>query len=565
MTLRILVANLIMLLMCACSQHEGNERLQYIAELASDYPEEALSCLGSINPGELSENDLHYYYFLTIKASDKAAIHYKSDSLICKIIEFYSSHKDEDIYPEVLYYGARAYRAQGDNLTAMHYFQLALSELSDDKRFLNLRHEIASQYGECLSAIKLYDRALSVIKSAIEISREMKDTSAFISYQILLAATLIQAEKLHSAESVLLSILRNYPSISPTERANAKMYLGVVYRKQRKMDSAISYLREAPHYVSKTMKHCALAHTAYTYLEIGQSDSAYHYANQLINGDDTSYRQAGFDILLAPELRNNIHSDSLDRYISDYRELVNNFYDKNDAQVAINQQNLYNYQKQEHSRLEKMHTNGIQKWRIGGLGLLGGIFIIGLIMLVLKIKNKNYVKALQHDNNNSSEEIAPKIKSESINAGLYCLADQSIVQDLREQLKNELLSKLDSASSYIVPMEILQSEPYGQIKQYIVADQVVREDAAVWGELERVVIECAPKFKYNLNLLTKGKMSARDFQTALLIKCGVKPSEIVILFGVSNGAIISRRETLCVKVFGRKVGVKTIDSIIRLL
>lgn len=84
-------------------------------------------------------------------------------------------------------------------------------------------------------------------------------------------------------------------------------------------------------------------------------------------------------------------------------------------------------------------------------------------------------------------------------------------------------------------------------------------------DLEHVVLESSPGFKTNLTLLTLGKLTTLDLHTALLIKCGIKPSQMTILLGRSNGAIISRRETLCLKVLDQKMGVKVIDHIIRLL
>ena len=63
-----------------------------------------------------------------------------------------------------------------------------------------------------------------------------------------------------------------------------------------------------------------------------------------------------------------------------------------------------------------------------------------------------------------------------------------------------------------------------------------------------------PKFKENLLLLTLGKMTTAELRTALLIKIGIKPSEMIILLGKSNGAIISRRESLCLKVLDKKWG-----------
>ena len=78
-------------------------------------------------------------------------------------------------------------------------------------------------------------------------------------------------------------------------------------------------------------------------------------------------------------------------------------------------------------------------------------------------------------------------------------------------------------------------------------------------------MEISPDFIVNLRLLTQGRLSDVELQTALLLKCGMHPSDLKVLFSKSNGAIVSRRETLSVKIFDRKIGVTIIDSIIRLL
>ena len=52
---------------------------------------------------------------------------------------------------------------------------------------------------------------------------------------------------------------------------------------------------------------------------------------------------------------------------------------------------------------------------------------------------------------------------------------------------------------------------------------------------------------------------------ALLIRCGLKPTEVAILLGRSKGALSSRRGYICEMIFGEKLGVKVMDDIIWLL
>lgn len=87
----------------------------------------------------------------------------------------------------------------------------------------------------------------------------------------------------------------------------------------------------------------------------------------------------------------------------------------------------------------------------------------------------------------------------------------------------------------------------------------------LWRKLEESVIDSSREFKYRLNLLTGGKIKTQDYHVALLIKCGISPTNISILIGRAKGTVSYRREALCEKVFGEKYGVKVIDDVIRLL
>lgn len=65
--------------------------------------------------------------------------------------------------------------------------------------------------------------------------------------------------------------------------------------------------------------------------------------------------------------------------------------------------------------------------------------------------------------------------------------------------------------------------------------------------------------------MANGKLTNNDYHTALLIKCGVAPTQMAGIFCLTKGAIVSRRESLCTKFFGENLGTKVIDDIIRLL
>ena len=118
-------------------------------------------------------------------------------------------------------------------------------------------------------------------------------------------------------------------------------------------------------------------------------DSAYFYSRELIHSPDSMHRQIGYQVILSPELRKFINTDTLDQYICEYRDLLETFYDENKNQLAINQQNLYNYQLHEREKAEAEEYNKtLWKW-ITGLAFASIIMV--LVILFLKNRDKNHI------------------------------------------------------------------------------------------------------------------------------------------------------------------------------
>jgi hypothetical protein len=174
-------------------------------------------------------------------------------------------------------------------------------------------------------------------------------------------------------------------------------------------------------------------------------------------------------------------------------------------------------------------------------------------LLKLHIALENINKLTEKLNIKSQEEATTVVKTGN-------------VAELRLQLRNKLIELAQSNQQpKTVDSAIICSAAYAELRNLIDSEKNIKEDDELWGKLEATVLGCAPNFKTNLQLLTGGKLSRSDYRTALLIRCGITPSEMAILLGRSKGTISSRRESLCYKVFDEKLGTKAIDSIIHLL
>ncbi len=139
-------------------------------------------------------------------------------------------------------------------------------------------------------------------------------------------------------------------------------------------------------------------------------------------------------------------------------------------------------------------------------------------------------------------------------------------QVLRDRLRKSLLEMVENHEGDVsVSPVIKDSDAYAKLQEMIRTGKILKDEDTLWNEIEEIVLNSSPHFKKNLNLLTDGKLKKTGYYTALLIKCGVRPSEMLILFSLTNGAIISRRENLSLKMFDKKIKAKDIDNVIRAL
>lgn len=566
-----------------CSNRNNDDRLIRIANIVSESPDEALCSLDSINYHSLSKDNQYLYDFLTIKAKDKAYIQHTSDSGILKVIKYYSGNKKDTLYAEALYYGGRVYSDLGDQPTALQYFQKSLDQLNSTKNHLKLKYTVLSQTGRLLTSLRLFDESIPYIKSTIDIEKQLKDTLHIIYDLQLLGGTYLRAGNYSAADTAFHEALKYCTNVPAYHTAKTKMYLASVKYYQGDLDSALLLIRNTQNEVISRVRNSVLGYASNIYLNNNILDSAFLFAHELINSPDKTNKEIGYQVILAPKIRKNLDLDTIDRYIAEYRDLLENYYDENQSQLAISQQSMYNYQIQQRER-EK--TEAYNKKLIVTIFIIV-FFVLILIIIILYLKNRNKSNLLklhiaidninklkqrlnlvennnEADSNHSSNHLDIDTnfnKKETTIVSHY----HNTTSQLREELRNSLLSVYQNNSTVSLSHIILKSPVYHELQNKIKNGAVLQDEDIFWEELEKLVIQASPEFKINLQLLTGGKLTATDLHTSLLIKCHVTPSQMSSLLSRTKGAIASRRESLCFRVFDKKLGTKVIDGIIRLL
>ncbi|MDE5877645.1 MAG: hypothetical protein K2H47_09165, partial [Muribaculaceae bacterium] len=377
-----------------------DSRLTEIERLSEEYSDTAaataVSRLELIDRSALSGSDRRYYDFLRVKTADKAYITHTSDSLILSVIDYAASHRRELSYPEALYYGGRVYSDLGDYPTALRYFQQALDEMpeSDDSKNQVLHRRMLSQIGRLLGTLRLYNEAPPYIERAIGIASAMKDSIPILQNTQLLGAIYLEMEDYSTAERKFRTAYSIAEKVSPVDCYTQQMYLGVIKYYKRELDSALFLIRPALNCMDTLDRNYAMVYLGDIYLKEGKLDSAFMYARHLIWDEDSYNRPAGYKLALSSELRKFIPEDSLNFYLDGYWNLLQESLNNNESRNAVLQNSVYNYKLHERKRVKA-------EVLIDRLGLLMTYILILLLLLIVVVlyqKNRNRKNLLRlHD------------------------------------------------------------------------------------------------------------------------------------------------------------------------
>ncbi len=565
-----------------CRRHEADGRLARVAGIVSAQPEEALRMLGAVDRDSLREADRHYYDLLSVKAADKAYITHVSDSTVLDVINYYASHGPDSLRAESLYYGGRVYRDMGDYPTSLRYFQSALDMLPEDTPYLTLRAHTLSQTGRVLNTLRLYEQAIPYIEESIRVDSVLNDSLGLMFDTQLLGAVYLYSKQFDKSEYTFEAAKKLAKQVSPVDAYQQDVYLALLSQTKGDLRKALNLIRHKVDSVHPDNRSHALSCAATIYFESGLLDTAYVYAREILKEQPITNRITGYHVILSPQLRDYVDEDSIYSYVTDYMRIMETSLNQNGAKEALIQNSQYNYKIHERERLK------LERIRSVLLKCIVAIILVMLALLVvilyLKVsKQKSVIRlhealdnlnilrqSLTGKNNIGTAEDGLLDFDQSANSKSIIervsMVDNENLETLRGRIKKELLAlQRDQELKTEISSVILLSTAYSKLQTFIEKGKIINETNEIWKELEDVVIKSSNEFNYRLKLLMGENLKRSDYHLALLIKCGVSPTQMTILLGKAKGTISYRREALCVKMFGEKMGVKVVDDIIRSL
>lgn len=555
--IKTLLISALSILFIACS-HRGNVvDFDYIEKVISDSPERAIVILDSIDRSSLTEADRHLADLLSIESRDKAYITHTSNSLVLDVMDYYSSHKDDRLYPLALYYGGRVYSDLGDYPTALRYFQSALDVIPDDTDNLELKSAALSQTGRLLDNLKLHSDAIPYLEKSIEIGKQSGDTFNLTYDYSLLSQVNIKVGNLPAARKYNAEAIRLATALSEIEQADMALELASILHREHKTDSALMVIRGLPDKVDPLCRNYSLAIAAQIYLDANVQDTAYIYARQLAMSN-SPYKRTGFKIMFSPKLKGLVPKDTLLFYQPIYDRAIENYLDTYEASEAIIQNSQYNYQL--HVREKEKAEAGKNKLYllVCIISVLAALAVIGLLWL--RMRNLREIVRLQM----TLDTLRDFRQNQNMEP------TGSTVNTQQEILRKKILHEFNSpkqvgCNSPVVKESIILSDIYQRLENFIAKNKSIPDSDGLWEELAQLIAVDSPEFRTRLNTLTNCKITDSEFRVALLIRCGISPSSMAILLNRTKSTISSRRSTLSYKIFGSGNNIKLLNPLILFL
>ena len=476
----------------------------------------------------MNDDNLYYYYLLTLKAADKSFIPHTSDTLARRIVAHYEEGGDERLLPEVYYYAGRVYRDIGDAPQALDYFQKALDLMENDTTNLKLKSVVYSQMGYTAYLCNLYDKALEMHRGCYNCAVHAKDTVGMICGLMDMATCQVRIHNLDSAYFLYKKALKIGEAYKEKKiLASVKSQLASLLYSQGLYEEALSNIRYSLKHSNPQNMSPVFCITADVFAALYKTDSALYYYRKILEVGNIYAKQDAYKWLSHFYQKKGKIKEAL-IYTDYYKNTLDSVYKITATEAVARMNSLYNYQirEKENIRLKDENQKKQNLILILFTAVLFSIVIISYTIVytkekrrALRFKLEKYEMLLQEENKRPAEE--------------------------KHQRTNN----------------IINSEIYGQIRQ-IINDpyKSLRMSDELWEELSCEVKNTYPNFDNRLRELCK--MSVLDYRVCLLIKIGANPTDIAHLTFKSKSGIGSIRRKLYERAFGKKGESKDWDNVI---
>lgn len=541
----ILLLSSLLLLLYACD--DNSTKTDQILKEAESYintePEKALSILDSIPyPDELDIEKLYDYILLQVQAKDKTYKDITGDSIVFEIKKYYKEHKNEAKLAMATYYCGRILDESSLPHKAMTEYLEAEAVLDETDGNANLKGLVQSSIGLAFyrenmegEARQRFFNARRYYMEADNIRNEIISTSQ-IGLTYMLSANNDSAYFYYQKALGMADQLKNN-DIQVMIRQN----IGVIYRGQRKYETAKKYFNEALEYsntdISKARVYNNLAKVYQGEVKI---DSALYYlstALELIKDQPSSNVYLSTYKSFSDVYESIQDYQTALTYNKQYGIALRKFFDKDQGEAISNIQRKYNYELVRNTN-NKLKIQQLTTYLIGA-----GIFIVMMfgILYFFRLSKKHRIQGLEKEKQISHLNTMAKGFNEKENS-----------------FRARLLYQFDiMRKSALLEGYLREDEKKIGLKLVKKFNEVVyNQETLDWDMLYNTMNELHDGF-FDILREAFPELDEPEFRICCLIYTDFSNSEMSVIMRCSSNTITARRSTI-----RKKIGIKYYGSII---
>ena len=298
------------------------------------------------------------------------------------------------------------------------------------------------------------------------------------------------------------------------------------------------------------------------YLHTNTLDSAeYYFRKELRDGKDYNNQNAG--ALGLTEMYKGIHQhDSALKYSLYAYAMNDSLIGKRTAKEVERIQAMYNYTRHQeiaHQEQKKANQRTIVIWICVGIIIVICLLTYIIIRELARKKKEAEQKYLQSQSviEQAQSDIAKLRKNEEANRELISEKEQIIRE--QETIMKSLLRR-DSNSQSLADRKLIDTNIYKRFEQLSTKGQQPTQEE--WEHIEQQIFLCFPGFK---EFISKNEylLNNKEYKTCLLIRIGIKPTNIGSMLGVASSYITELRTKLLQKLFGMSGSSKSFDKLLK--
>lgn len=559
--IRLFMLSFILLLISCVRTGYHAPFFQQVEDLMSVSPDSALIHLERVKDLErFSSEDKAHYYLLLTEARDKNYMEYTTDSMIAIATDYYECTDRVECKAKSWFYRGRINQYTHQPLKAQEYYLKALrdEELITDYALLG---RLYNSIGILYTFQDVYEKALPFQKKAVEYSWAIGDSVGQVYTLRDLGRTF---DMLKLRDSAIFCYQKAIPLMVGRELASVYTELADLYVDQQNYQEAQSLLWRALQSLESSSDRYLVYLTLGRSYERDKPDSAQFYLSTCADNAPLQLTRAAAVYYLSEILFSQGKWEQSAKLGKRYEFLRDSILEMRRTESIRKTQELYSYSQMENKLLKnQVYASNLRQRYILFISLSIFLLLFACYFLVSYrcARKKSRLKQLENEalirKNERMIETLGRIQRETSD----CFDTQvKELTELRERLEreNRSLKVVKAQKEKIIRIESLKiSQLYTQFHT-AVAWKPTAED---WELLFRAVDDAYENFSFALNESIPG-ISLKERQLCYLLKIGVKPSIIAMLFSQSQTNISMMRKRLHEKVTGISGSSKDFDKYI---